>query len=318
MPRVAMRFARRWRDAGVATAIHYPTPIHLQKAFAYLGQGAGSCPVAERSVNEMISLPMFPDMTRAQVDRVVRRLCSHRYELLRSSKRHGTSATRRGHRRRLRRARGGAAPREGAGTRHAARSPQSSPVPAAALSGRDRGAEPGRHRVSDPRRAREASERARAARRGRSRSTSRRARSSSTTARSHYDFLVVATGATHSYFGKDQWATLAPGLKSVEDALEIRRRIFLAYEAAERESDPAAQREWLTFAVVGGGPTGVELAGALGEIGLHTLAKDFRSIDPTEVRVVLFEGKDRVLGTYPAKLSEAAKKSLESVTSTCA
>jgi NADH dehydrogenase len=127
----------------------------------------------------------------------------------------------------------------------------------------------------------------------------------------HYDFLVVATGATHSYFGKDPWAAFAPGLKTVEDALEIRRRIFLAYEAAERESDPVAQREWLTFAVVGGGPTGVELAGALGEIGLHTLAKDFRSIDPTEVRVVLFEGKDRVLGTYPPKLSEAAKRSLQ-------
>jgi NADH dehydrogenase len=127
----------------------------------------------------------------------------------------------------------------------------------------------------------------------------------------HYDFLVLATGATHSYFGKDQWSTIAPGLKSVEDALEIRRRIFLAYEAAERESDPTLQREWLTFAVVGGGPTGVELAGALGEIGLHTLAKDFRSIDPTDVRVLLFEGKDRVLTAYPEKLSEAAKRSLE-------
>ncbi len=126
-----------------------------------------------------------------------------------------------------------------------------------------------------------------------------------------YDYLVVATGATHSYFGKDQWTELAPGLKSVEDALEIRRRIFLAYEAAEREADPELQREWLTFAVVGGGPTGVELAGALGEIGLHTLAKDFRSIDPTEVRVLLFEGKDRVLTAYPEKLSEAAKQSLE-------
>jgi NADH dehydrogenase len=127
----------------------------------------------------------------------------------------------------------------------------------------------------------------------------------------HYDYLVVATGATHSYFGKDQWAPIAPGLKNIEDALEIRRRIFLAYEAAERESDPVAQREWLTFAVVGGGPTGVELAGALGEIGLHTLAKDFRSIHPTEVKVLLFEGKDRVLGTYPAKLSAAARRSLE-------
>ena len=126
-----------------------------------------------------------------------------------------------------------------------------------------------------------------------------------------YDYLIVATGATHSYFGKDAWAPLAPGLKSVEDALEIRRRIFVAYEAAERESGMDAQHEWLTFVVVGGGPTGVELAGALGEIGLHTLAKDFRAIDSTTVRVVLCEGKDRVLGTYPEKLSEAAKRALE-------
>ncbi|CAN5842009.1 NAD(P)/FAD-dependent oxidoreductase [soil metagenome] len=125
-----------------------------------------------------------------------------------------------------------------------------------------------------------------------------------------YDYLIVATGATHSYFGKD-WAQLAPGLKSIEDALEIRRRVFLAYEAAERESDPVAQRAWLTFVVVGGGPTGVELAGALGEIGLHTLAHDFRSIDPTQVRVVLFEAGDRVLSAYPQKLSDAGKQSLE-------
>jgi NADH dehydrogenase len=126
-----------------------------------------------------------------------------------------------------------------------------------------------------------------------------------------YDYLILAVGATHSYFGKDQWAHLAPGLKSVEDAIEIRRRIFVAYEAAEREADPAVQQEYLTFAVVGGGPTGVELAGAMGEIGLQTLAKDFRSIDPTRVKVVLFEGADRVLRTYPEKLSAAAKKSLE-------
>ena len=125
-----------------------------------------------------------------------------------------------------------------------------------------------------------------------------------------YDYLVVATGATHSYFGKD-WGQLAPGLKSVEDALEIRRRVFLAYEAAERESDLVAQREWLTFVVVGAGPTGVELAGALGEIGLHTLAHDFRSIDPTGVRVVLYEAGERVLAAYPPKLSDAAKRSLE-------
>jgi NADH dehydrogenase len=128
----------------------------------------------------------------------------------------------------------------------------------------------------------------------------------------HYDYLVVATGATHSYFGKEeQWAKLAPGLKSIEDALEIRHRVLLAYEAAEREADPVAQSEWLTFVVVGGGPTGVELAGALGEIGLHTLAQDFRAIDSTSVRVVLFEGRDRVLGTYPEKLSAAAKRALE-------
>jgi NADH:quinone reductase (non-electrogenic) len=125
-----------------------------------------------------------------------------------------------------------------------------------------------------------------------------------------YDFLIVATGATHSYFGKP-WQALAPGLKSVEDALEIRRRVFLAYEAAERESDPALQREWLTFVVVGGGPTGVELAGALREIGVSTLAHDFRRIDPTSVRVILVEGKDRVVPTFSPKLSEAARKTLE-------
>jgi NADH:ubiquinone reductase (H+-translocating) len=125
-----------------------------------------------------------------------------------------------------------------------------------------------------------------------------------------FDYLIVATGATHSYFGKD-WAALAPGLKSIEDALKIRKRVFLAYEAAERECDPQAQRDWLTFVVVGGGPTGVELAGALGEIGLHTLANDFRSIDPTAVKVLLVEGRDRVLSTYPAKLSAAAATSLQ-------
>jgi NADH dehydrogenase len=127
----------------------------------------------------------------------------------------------------------------------------------------------------------------------------------------HYDYLVVATGSTDAYFGHDAWEPLAPGMKSIDDALEIRRRVYVAYEAAERETDRAKQREWLTFVVVGGGPTGVELAGAFGEIGLRTLAKDFRSIDPTSVRVVLCEGKDRVLLAYPPKLSEAAKRALE-------
>ena len=126
-----------------------------------------------------------------------------------------------------------------------------------------------------------------------------------------YDYLIVATGATHSYFGKDTWAPSAPGLKSIEDALEIRRRVFLAYEAAEREHDADKQRAWLTFVVVGAGATGVELAGALGEIGLHTLARDFRRIDPTQVKVLLVEGRDRVLGGYPPNLSAAAQKSLE-------
>jgi NADH dehydrogenase len=127
----------------------------------------------------------------------------------------------------------------------------------------------------------------------------------------NYDFLIVATGATHSYFGNDQWAQNAPGLKSIEDALEIRRRILFAYEAAERESDPERIREWLTFVVVGGGPTGVELAGALAEIGRHTLAKDFQSIDPQQVRVVLVEGRDRVLPPYPPSLSKKAQEQLE-------
>lgn len=127
-----------------------------------------------------------------------------------------------------------------------------------------------------------------------------------------YDYLILATGVRHSYFGKeDEWSEHAPGLKTVGDALFIRRKVFLAYEQAERESDPEAQRTYQTFVVVGAGPTGVELAGALAEIGIHTLAKDFRTIDPTEVRVVLLEGRDRVLPEYPEKLSASAKKQLE-------
>jgi NADH dehydrogenase len=126
-----------------------------------------------------------------------------------------------------------------------------------------------------------------------------------------YDYLIIATGATHSYFGHDDWAGDAPGLKTVEDAVEIRRRILLAYEAAERESDPELQREWLTFVVVGAGPTGVELAGVLAEIANHTLVRDFRAIDPSMARVILVEGLDRVLVTYPTKLSERAKEQLE-------
>jgi NADH dehydrogenase len=126
-----------------------------------------------------------------------------------------------------------------------------------------------------------------------------------------YDYLIVATGATHAYFGHDEWAEHAPGLKSIEDALEIRRRVLLAYEAAERETDTELRREWLTFVVVGAGPTGVELAGALAEIARHSLAKDFRSIDPADACVILLEGGDRVLPPYVPKLSAKAQRQLE-------
>ena len=128
-----------------------------------------------------------------------------------------------------------------------------------------------------------------------------------------YDYLVVATGATHSYFGHAEWADAAPGLKTIEDALEIRRRVLLAYEAAEREPDPELQSEWLTFVIVGGGPTGVELAGALSEIALHTLTRDFRQVDPARTRVVLVEGIDRVLPPYPPVLSAKARRQLEHI-----
>jgi len=126
-----------------------------------------------------------------------------------------------------------------------------------------------------------------------------------------YDYLVVATGATHSYFGHDEWAPYAAGLKTIEDALEIRRRVLSAFEAAERQSDPAQLRATLTFVVVGAGPTGVELAGALSEIGRLTVAKDFRSFDPRTLRVVLVEAADRVLPPYSPKLSASAKAQLE-------
>ena len=125
-----------------------------------------------------------------------------------------------------------------------------------------------------------------------------------------YDHLIVATGATHAYFGHDEWAARAPGLKSLEDAVEIRQRFLLAFEAAERETDPARRKAWLTFVVVGAGPTGVELAGAMAEVARHALREDFRAINPAEARVVLVEGLDRVLPTYPKNLSAEALKAL--------
>src|SRR5438094_6896579 len=125
-----------------------------------------------------------------------------------------------------------------------------------------------------------------------------------------YDYLILAAGATHSYFGRDEWEPLAPGLKTIEDALEIRRRVLYAYEAAERESDAARRRAWMTFVVVGAGPTGVELAGALAEVSRHTLQRDFRRINPAEARIMLLEGGPRVLPTYPPELSEKAERQL--------
>jgi NADH dehydrogenase len=125
-----------------------------------------------------------------------------------------------------------------------------------------------------------------------------------------YDTLIVAAGARHHYFGHPEWEVLAPGLKTIEDATEIRRRVLLAFEAAERESEPARQQAWLTFVVVGGGPTGVELAGALGELAHHTLTNEFRAIQPSRARILLLEGVDRVLPPYPPRLSAKAARSL--------
>jgi NADH:ubiquinone reductase (H+-translocating) len=126
-----------------------------------------------------------------------------------------------------------------------------------------------------------------------------------------YDSLVVAAGAGQDYFGHDEWRDVAPGLKSVEDALEIRRRILTAFEAAEVETDPARREALLTFVVVGGGPTGVELAGQIAEIANDTLRRDFRTIDPRTARILLVEAADRLLGTFPERLSARAARALE-------
>ncbi|MBM3774151.1 MAG: NAD(P)/FAD-dependent oxidoreductase, partial [Acidobacteria bacterium] len=125
-----------------------------------------------------------------------------------------------------------------------------------------------------------------------------------------YDTLVLATGSCPHHFGRQDWEQAAPGLKSIEDATNMRGRILLAFERAEREPDPDARRQWLTFVIVGGGPTGVELAGALAEIANDTLKNDFRAIDPSEARILILEGSDRVLPSFPAGLSAAAEKAL--------
>ena len=130
-------------------------------------------------------------------------------------------------------------------------------------------------------------------------------------ARLAYDYLIVATGATHTYFGHPEWEKHAPGLKTLEDAFEVRRRVLLAFERAERETDPARQQELLTFALVGGGPTGVELAGTLAEIARRTLRDEFRSIDTSRARIVLLEAGDSILATFPPALRRAARRSLQ-------
>jgi len=125
-----------------------------------------------------------------------------------------------------------------------------------------------------------------------------------------YDYLVIATGTENNYFGHDDWARVAPGLKDLDDAVEIRRRVLVAFEAAEREPDPTVQRRHLTFVVIGGGPTGVELAGAIAELATFVLSRDFRSIHSDATRVVLVEGSDRVLASFDPKLSARAAESL--------
>jgi NADH dehydrogenase len=129
----------------------------------------------------------------------------------------------------------------------------------------------------------------------------------------HYDYLVLATGATHSYFGKDEWAKYAPGLKSVEDATEIRRRVLLAFELAERHMLEHGWHPPLDFVIIGGGPTGVELAGAVSDIARLYMRSDFRHIDPAKARVLLIEGSPRVLASFPADLSAMAQKQLEGI-----
>jgi NADH dehydrogenase len=126
-----------------------------------------------------------------------------------------------------------------------------------------------------------------------------------------YDYLLVASGATHAYFGHDEWARAAPGLKTLGNALNIRRKLLMAFERAEMETDPAARRAWLDFAIVGGGPTGVELAGTLAEIARHTLNNEFRHIDPRHARVRLIEAGPRVLPSFPDDLTAKARKQLE-------
>jgi NADH:ubiquinone reductase (H+-translocating) len=126
-----------------------------------------------------------------------------------------------------------------------------------------------------------------------------------------YDYLIVAPGAAHSYFGHQEWARHAPGLKTLDDALVLRRRMLLAFEEAERESDPVRKRHLLTFVLIGGGPTGVELAGALGEIAKHTLRLEFDTVNPESARIILIEAGETILPTFPPSLRDSARRALE-------
>jgi NADH dehydrogenase len=132
-----------------------------------------------------------------------------------------------------------------------------------------------------------------------------------------YDALVLATGATHSYFGRDDWAPVAPGLKTIKDAIDIRRRLLMAFERAEVTEDADERRRLLTFVVIGGGPTGVELAGAMVELARHAMLREFRRIDPTSARVVLIEAGPRLLPTFPEELGQVARTSLDRMGCRC-
>ncbi len=132
-------------------------------------------------------------------------------------------------------------------------------------------------------------------------------------AKLEYDYLILATGSTHSYFGKDDWAQYAPGLKTVEDATEIRRRVLLAFELAEREMVETGAHPVLNFVIIGGGPTGVELAGAISDISKLYMRHDFRHIDPAKARVILLEGSPRILAAYPEDLSQKAVEAASAV-----
>ena len=170
---------------------------------------------------------------------------------------------------------------------------------AAALSGGDRGAVAGRHRLADPRHRADAEERPRDHGAGRRDRHSRRAACIPAEIDLAYDYLLLATGATYSYFGHDDWAPFAPGLKHIDDATEIRRRFLLAFEQAELMEDAAARARLLTFVIVGGGATGVEMAGAIAEVARRTLRHDFRRIDPRNSRIVLIEAGPRLLPSFP-------------------